>query len=67
MKVVKSIPASENGPGVRMKTRSGAEYIVSMNRDKRKFTLWRCTDAGYEKMSVANAPTDLYQLVDLES
>lgn len=66
-KPVKKIPATENGPGVHILTKSRKSYVVSWNKDKHKFTLWHETDAGYEKMATANSPTDLYPLVDMQS
>lgn len=66
-KPIKKIPITENGPGVHITTKSGKVYIVSWNKERHKFTLWHKSESGYEKIAVANAPTDLYSLVDMKN
>lgn len=63
-KIVKKIPASENGTGVLCKTKSGKEYQISQNTDKGKHTLWRKVDGGFEKVATAGSPYDLYPMID---
>ena len=66
VKICKKIPASEYGYGQICKTVSGKEYRITQNPDKKKHTLWRVLSNGYEKISVASTPYDLYPLVDWE-
>jgi hypothetical protein len=63
-KVVKKLPASECGTGVLCTTRSGKQYQISQNPEKKKHTLWRIVDGGYEKLATGNSPYDLYPLID---
>ena len=61
MALVKSLPASESGPGVLYRTKSGDEYIISQNPANGKFTLWRDHGKdGYEKLTTGTSPLDLY-------
>ena len=62
-KIVKSIPASENGAGVLCMTKSGQKYQISQNVEKIRFTLWKVVDKGFVKIKIANSPVDLYDLV----
>lgn len=59
---VKSIPSSEDGYGVVIKTENSI-YIVSQNTAKGKFTLWKETSSGYEKIATADSPLKLYEKV----
>lgn len=61
MSIVNQIPKSEDGYGVRYISKSGNEYIISQNTKKEKFTLWKETENGYEKMTTSNNPIDLYK------
>lgn len=63
-KIVKNLPASEYGTGVLCTTRSGKRYQISQNPEKKKHTLWRIVDGGYEKLAIGNSPYDLYPLID---
>lgn len=63
-KVVKKLPASECGTGVLCTTRSDKRYQISQNPEKKKHTLWRIVDGGYEKLATGNSPYDLYSLID---
>lgn len=65
-RIVKSLPASEDGHGVLCKTRSGKAYVISHNtgRERLAFSLWRLADSGMEKLAVGNTPPDLYALID---
>lgn len=65
-KIVKKLPASESGAGVRCRTRSGKEYLISQCPEKRKHTLWKVLDGGLEKLSTADSPMDLYKLIPWE-
>ena len=62
-KIVKSIPASDNGAGVLCTTKSGQKFQISQNVEKMKFTLWKVVDKGFIKVKIANSPVDLYDLV----
>lgn len=63
-KIVKKISASECGTGVLCTTRSGKQYQISQNPEKKKHTLWRILDGGYEKIATGDSPYDLYPLID---
>lgn len=62
-KIVKSIPASDNGAGVLCVTSSGQKYQISQNVERKKFTLWQVVNKGFIKIKTANSPVDLYDLV----
>ena len=62
-KIVKSIPASDNGAGVLCITKYGQKYQISQNVEKMKFTLWIVIDKGFIKVRTANSPVDLYDFV----
>lgn len=62
-KIVKSIPASDNGAGVLCTTKSGQKFQISQNVEKMKFTLWKVVDKGFIKVKIANSPVDLYDFV----
>lgn len=62
-KIVKSIPASDNGAGVLCITKSGQKFQISQNVEKMKFTLWKVVDKGFIKVKIANSPVDLYDCV----
>lgn len=66
-KVVASIPKTETGAGVFCKTTSGQEYTISQCLEKEKFTLWKSVDGGFEKISTANSPLNLYENIPWES
>lgn len=58
-KVVKRIPASENGPSVHCTTKSGQEYHITQCLEKMRFTLWHKVDGGFEQLGTAKSPPDL--------
>lgn len=62
-KIVKSIPASDNGAGVLCTTKSGQKFQISQNVEKMKFTLWKVVDKGFIKVKTANSPVDLYDFI----
>lgn len=62
-KIVKSIPASDNGAGVLCVTSSGQKYQISQNVERKKFTLWQVVNKGFIKIKTANSPVDLYDFV----
>lgn len=66
VKVIKKLPVSECGIGVLCKTKSGKLYKISQNPDKKKHTLWRIVDEGYEKIATADSPYDLYEKINWE-
>lgn len=63
-RMIKKIPISENGMGVLCKTKSGKEYRISQNIERRKHILWRKVDDGFEKIATAESPYDLYPMID---
>lgn len=63
-KIVKKLPVADCGPGVLCITKSGKQFQITQNPEKRKFTLWAIIDGGYDKIAVANSPTDLYSKID---
>ena len=65
-KIVKSIPASDNGAGVLCVTNSGQKYQISQNVERKRFTLWQVVNKGFIKIKTANSPVDLYDLVPWE-
>ena len=65
-KIVKSIPASDNGAGVLCVTSSGQKYQISQNVERKKFTLWQVVNKGFIKIKTVNSPVDLYDLVPWE-
>lgn len=65
-KIVKSIPASDNGAGVLCVINSGQKYQISQNVERKKFTLWQVVNKGFIKIKTANSPVDLYDLVPWE-
>lgn len=65
-KIVKKIPATETGHGVICRTRSGKEYRITQNPEKKRHTLWRVVDGGYEKLGSSDSPNNLYSLFDWE-
>lgn len=61
MSTVNQIPKSEDGYGVRYTSESGNIYIISQNKKKERFTLWKEVKSGYEKIATADIPTALYK------
>jgi hypothetical protein len=59
-----SIPSSENGSGVLYTALSGQKYNISQNLDKRKHTLWKQVDGGYQRIISADSPYDLYNKIE---
>lgn len=59
-----SIPSSENGSGVLYTAMSGQKYNISQNLDKRKHTLWKHVEGGYQRVAVADSPYDLYEQIN---
>ena len=65
-KIVKSIPASDNGAGVLCTTKSGQKFQIGQNVERKKFTLWQVVNKGFIKIKTENSPVDLYDLVPWE-
>lgn len=68
-KVVKSIPTSETGSMVTCFTKpneSGDKYLITQNPLKAQFTLWKCLENGFEKISTSNNPLDLNKKIPYE-
>ena len=48
---IKKLPESElKAPGILFTTKSGKQFNITSNADRSKFTLWKITSAGYEKL-----------------
>ena len=62
-KIVKSIPSSESGYGVNCLTKSGDKYVISQNPTKMQFTLWKCIEDGFEKITTSNNPLNFYEII----
>ena len=62
-KIVKNIPSSESGHGVDCYTKSGDKYIISKNPTKMQFTLWKCIEDGFEKITTSNNPINFYEII----
>ena len=68
-KIVKSIPNTETGSGVVCYTKpneSGDKYIISQNPLKEQFTLWKCIEDGFEKISTSKNPLSFYDVIPFE-
>jgi len=65
-KILKTLPPSEDGPGMTIITASGAEFRISQNREKRRHTLWRRQNGGYVKVASAGSPLDLKKYYEEE-
>lgn len=61
MSKLKQLPKTETGHGVEYTTSSGNVYVISNNPIKKRFTLWKEFEDGYEKIGTANSPIDLYK------
>ena len=62
-KVVKRIPASENGRGSEYTARSGNKYLITKNVSKPLFYLWKVRKSGFEKLCQMESPYDMYVLI----
>ena len=62
-KIVKKLPATDYGPGVLCTKALGNRFQITQNPEKKKFTLWRILDGGFEKIAMANTPVDLYSKI----
>ena len=67
-KTVKTIPSTEVSK-VSCFTRpnsSGDEYIITQNQLKQQFTLWKCVEDGFERISTSNNPLDFDEVITYE-
>lgn len=64
-KIVKTIPTTENGTTVTNTTVSGEKYLIThcVGTDKQRFTLWKILSEGYEKITTAATPFELYDKI----
>ena len=62
--VHQSLPSSEDGHGVLYTALSGQKYCISQNLTKGKHTLWKCLDNGYQKITSADSPYELYDEIN---
>ena len=54
-KFVKTIPASETGSRT---TCLNGEYLITNNPLKEQFTLWKCSEDGFERVKTSDNPLD---------
>lgn len=70
-KATKKLPATETGAAVRCKTKKGQEYLISQNplppRPQDRFTLWRQSAQGLERVTSGKEPTSLYEKIPWDS
>ena len=55
-KIVKSIPSSETGSRTTCFTKPngcGDKYVITQNPLKNQYTLWKCVEDGYEKVTTS--------------
>lgn len=67
-KLVKEIPDSETGHTVTCYTKpnaSGDKYLITHCPFKMRFTLWKCLDEGYEKISESDSPLKFDEIIPL--
>lgn len=62
-KIVKTIPSSETGTGVDCLAKSGDKYLITQNPLKEQFTLWKCFEDGFEKISTSSSPLDFDEII----
>lgn len=68
-KVIKSIPSSETGSRTTCFTKPngcGDKYLITQNPLKDQFTLWKCVEDEYEKMSTSVSPLVLDNKIPYE-
>lgn len=67
-KTVKTIPSSEieKVSCFTKPNSSGDEYIITQNQLKQQFTLWKCVEDGFEKISTSNSPSNLDENIPYE-
>lgn len=61
--VVKKLPTTERGYGVRCVTKSGRVFISSHCVEKCRFTLWEEANGQYTNIATAKSPQELYDKV----
>lgn len=68
MAIIKTLPKTEDGHGIFCKTHTEFDYQITQNTSKikKRFTLWKIVPDGYEKISSADTPQELYALVEWE-
>lgn len=59
-----SLPSSEDGHGVLYKALSGQHYCISQNLEKRKHTLWKILEEGYQQIATSDNPYNLYEKIE---
>ena len=68
-KVIKSIPSSETGSRTTCFTKPngcGDKYLITQTPLKDQFTLWKCVEDGYEKLSTSVSPLALDNKIPYE-
>ena len=45
---------------------SGDKYIITMNQLKIQFTLWKCTNDGFERVKTSDNPLEFDDLIPYE-
>lgn len=59
-KIIKTIPASETGART---TCLDGKYLITNNPLKGQFTLWRCSEYGFEKIKTSDSPLDFDKII----
>lgn len=67
-KILKSIPSSETlmTTCFTKPNSSGDEYLITKSQLKQQFTLWKCIEEGFEKVSTSNNPLDFDDIIPYE-
>lgn len=67
-KVVKAIPSSEQKKVLCFtgKNCTGDKYIITKNQNKEQFTLWKCVEDEFERISTSNNPIDFDEIIPYE-
>ena len=67
-KNVKTIPNSEitRATCFTKPNKSGEKYVITQNNSKMQFTLWKCVDDGFEKITTSKSPVNFDELIPYE-
>ena len=68
-KTLKTIPSSETGKRATCYTKpnkSGDKYLVTHNPLKEQFTLWKCIEDGFEKITTSDNPRTFDEKIPYE-
>lgn len=67
-KIVKTIPVSEEEKATcfTKPSNAGDKYIITESQLKAQFTLWKCTEEGFERIKTSNSPLDFDDVIPYE-